>query len=64
MKTFEVKLIFDTEDSAHGFTAYWLDGGGDGGGNLDWDTTWKKKDVTKSGAIKVLRIKGTGNPNE
>lgn len=57
-KTYSVELIFDDEDAAHAFTAYWLDGGGDGGGNIAWSTD---KWDTKNKACKWMRIKGTGN---
>ena len=54
-KTFKVTLEFDNHDSAHGFFAHWLDGGGDGGGNIDWQTDkWDNKNHT------WMRIKGTG----
>jgi len=52
-KTHKVTLEFDSKDSAHAFFAYWLDGGGDGGGNIDWNTdNWKN--------YNYLRISGTG----
>lgn len=50
-------IEFDNKDSAHQFFASWLDGGLDGGGNLDWDTT-KWKDYN------YMRIEGTGCPIE
>lgn len=57
-KTHKVTLEFDSYDSANGFFAYWLDGGGDGGGNLDWVTNkWNKKHTH-------MRINGTGYPIE
>jgi hypothetical protein len=54
-----IEMVFDNRNSADAFVAYWLDGGGDGGGNLDIDTDydesskWDKEKVTK------LRIRGT-----
>lgn len=53
-KTHKLTLEFDNKEAAANFVANWLDGGGDGGGNLDWDTTkWDKKSTK-------MRIKGTG----
>ena len=53
-RTHKVTLEFDNHEAAHGFFANWLDGGGDGGGNLDWHTTkWDQKHT-------YMRIKGTG----
>ena len=52
MKTFKVTLEFDNQSAAENFFANWLDGGGDGGGNIDWNTTkW---------TFKSMRIRGTG----
>lgn len=47
-------LTFDNDEARKAFTAYWLDGGGDGGGNLDWQTVEWGKDW--------MRVKGTGDP--
>src|SRR5258708_5099439 len=57
---FSVELIFDNKDAAKEFVAWWLDGGGDGGGNLDWDTDYKESDKWDKRTPKFLRIKGTG----
>jgi len=40
------------------FVGSWLDGGLDGGGNLDYSTVWNYKAKTP----RKLRIKGTGAP--
>jgi hypothetical protein len=53
-KTFIVTLEFDNADAAGSFFAYWLDGGGDGGGNLDWNADDWADDHS------WMRIKGTG----
>ena len=62
---FETRLIFDSKDSANGFVAHWLDGGGDGGGNIDWDTCYEESDKANwgkgSGVPAFLRIKGSGD---
>jgi hypothetical protein len=52
-KTYTLEIEFDSKDSAHAFFAHWLDGGGDGGGNIDWHTD-KWKDYN------YMRVKGTG----
>lgn len=59
-KTFELKLVFDSEKAAHGFVAYWLDGGGQPD-CLDFDTVYEESDDWVKGVPKHLRIKGTGN---
>ena len=59
-KPFEIRLIFDDLESAKSFVASWLDGGLDGGGNLDWDTVWEESDDWTKGTPKWLRIKGNG----
>lgn len=52
-KTYKVTLEFDNKNSAHYFFAHWLDGGADGGGNIDWNTTkWK--------GYNYMRIEGSG----
>lgn len=56
-KTYKMTIEFDNKDAAHSFFASWLDGGLDGGGNLDWDTI-KWKDYN------YMRVKGTGYPIE
>lgn len=61
-KTYKVTLEFDNFDAAHGFVAHWLDGGGDGGGNLDWNTDYKESSRWDKGDYSKLRIKGTGLP--
>lgn len=61
---FTVELMFDNKDAAHSFVAYWLDGGGDGGGNIDWNTDYKESDDWTVDVPKMLRIKGTGYPIE
>ena len=55
-----IKLIFDDEDAARSFIGHWLDGGGDGGGNLDWDTCYEESDKWDEHRAQFLRIKGTG----
>jgi hypothetical protein len=59
-KKYETTLVFDNKDSANGFLAYWLDGGGDGGGNLDWQTLHEESSDWTKGDYSLLRIKGTG----
>jgi hypothetical protein len=54
-KTHSITLEFDNKESAERFRSHWLDGGGDGGGNIDWDTVSWNKQATK------MRIKGTGH---
>lgn len=52
-KTYKLTIEFDSKESAHGFFAHWLDGGGDGGGNIDWNTQdWKD--------YNYMRVTGTG----
>lgn len=54
-KTYKVTLEFDNESAAHGFFAYWIDGGGDGGGNMDYHTDdWDNEHHT------YMRIRGSG----
>lgn len=57
---YSIELVFDNKESAHAFVAYWLDGGGDGGGNMDWETDYKQSSKWDKGDISCLRIKGTG----
>lgn len=51
-KTVDLTITFDNEDARSNFLAQWLDGGLDGGGNLDWDTSDWSEDW--------MRVKGTG----
>lgn len=53
-------LLFDNEEARARFVADWLDGGLDGGGNLDWNTEYKESSQWEKGNVSVLRIKGTG----
>jgi len=61
---FEIRLIFDNKKAAGEFTSWWLDGGGDGGGNLDWHTSWKESDNWTKRIPSFIRIKGTGKLRE
>lgn len=54
----KVTLVFDNEDVKETFLSWWLDGGGDGGGNIDWKTEWTGNYPN----INTLKISGTGNP--
>lgn len=60
-KTYKIILEFDSKESASNFAAWWLDGGGDGGGNLDWNTNYKKSSKWDKGDYSLFRIEGTGN---
>lgn len=53
MKTFKMTLEFDNKEAAENFSAHWIDGGADGGGNIDWDTNIWTDDY--------IRIEGTGH---
>ena len=55
-ETHKVTLEFDSKDAAALFFAHWLDGGLDGGGNIDWDTN--KWDQERG----YMRIEGSGYP--
>ncbi len=59
-KTIKVTLEFDSKDAADNYVAYFLDGGGDGGGNLDLNWDYKKSKRAKDGYFELLRINGTG----
>lgn len=59
-----LELRFDNKNSLETFIGGWLDGGLDGGGNLDWDTNYEESDKWDKCTPKWLRIKGTGNPYE
>ena len=60
-ETYSITLVFDNKDCANGFVAGWLDGGLDGGGNLDWHTCYEESDDWTKDVPSMLRIKGTGN---
>lgn len=53
-KTHKLTLTFDNKESAEQYRAYLIDGGGDGGGNLDFNIVKWNNDCTD------IRIKGTG----
>lgn len=53
-KTYEMVLKFDNKEAAENYLAYFLDGGGDGGGNMDFYADEWEIDA------KFIRIKGTG----
>jgi len=55
-----IELRFDNGDAVESFIAGWLDGGLDGGGNLDWDTCYEESDKWDKHRAKWLRIKGNG----
>jgi hypothetical protein len=61
---YTISMVFDNKEAANGFVAYWLDGGGDGGGMLEWDTCYKESSKWDKGDYSKLRIKGTGDPYE
>jgi len=60
-KLSKLTLIFDNDESRKSFVAGWLDGGLDGGGNLDWDTDYKESSKWDKEPCTKLRIKGTGD---
>lgn len=57
---FTIELRFDDEKAADGFITWWLDCGGDGGGNLNWSTEYDESDKWDRHTPKWLRIKGAG----
>lgn len=58
----KLTLVFDDEKSKEMFVAWWLDGGGDGGGNLDWNTEAADKLNWINPKTNELRILGQGWP--
>lgn len=51
-KTHKFTIEFDSKDAAEHFLAHWIDGGGDGGGHLDF--------YTKNRSSNGMRVSGTG----
>ena len=60
-QTSSVTLVFDNKEAAQNFIAYWLDGGGDGGGNIDWHTDYKQSSKWDKGDYSKIRIVGQGD---
>lgn len=66
----KLTLVFDNEKSKEAFLSWWLDGGGDGGGNLGWYTELADNDewVNKQNELRItgegLPLDENGNPIE
>lgn len=57
-KTYKLIFEFDCRDARENFIAYFLDGGGDGAGNMDINVNFEESIHNVKGKIPKYRING------